>query len=529
MKKTGRIKTRITAASLAAITAASIAAPALTSTVSAAEVVTGGKAVVAPVDWEPSTPTSVNEIAGIAKLEKELTLDDIVIGDKLEYNSDGMLVPNGEAQGDSDLIILAENKKDDKKDDKKDENKGFDWGKTDKGVKYTVKALEFLDDDAGKVAQYGAAVYDIIKAGSKTDIGGLYKSGKNFLTLVGVLKKSNKHDVTLNELGQAISELKGAVEALSDNMKLVEQQSYRNGLQSFDNAVIALHTYCNVMQIMMQEAAYMAEEEGVLIPPADDASPEEQFAYNKALVKYMENSDSSFFKDFQFTIEAIKTNFVIVAGEVSKTKDQSPLTTYDNYVNNYFNFYSQGWYARQAYRSNVELELKRAYAQIAVYHNIGSDETYSKVLDQDVNHAYTDHISDALKALETNNAGDKNNKYSPTLGTKSSFASYSHFTESAKDVSKKQMQDYYKRLDGRTIREDLELAGYDVKGWDGDVWNNKKSGLSFNSRSKKHVGGLFGKIGGTTEYYHDILHWDGSIEMGRKDKDNEDYWRLSRK
>lgn len=144
MKKTGRIKTRITAASLAAITAASIAAPALTSTVSAAEVVTGGKAVVAPVDWEPVTTTSVNEIAGIAKLEKELTLDDIVIGDKLEYNSDGMLVPNGEAQGDSDLIILAENKKDDKKDDKKDENKGFDWGKTDKGVAGDGQAVVFL-------------------------------------------------------------------------------------------------------------------------------------------------------------------------------------------------------------------------------------------------------------------------------------------------------------------------------------------------------------------------------------------------
>lgn len=513
------MKTKAMAIALSAVTAAS-----------------AGAMITTPVAAVTAAPTAITvDIGGISTIdpnlgvisegfnngEKNLTLDDIVIGDVLSYDENGRLVRN---DSHSSLTILAEDKKDDKK-----ENNGFDWGTPDKTVKYTAQGLRILDvdGDAKMVADYGEAIYGLIKSGSKVDIGGLYKNGKNFLTLVGVLKKDSTHHYSLDEIGQAISELKGAIEALSDEMKLLEQQSYRNGLQSFDNAVIALNTYCNIVQTMMQEAAYQAEAEGVLTVPGEDATAEEQFAYNKALIKYIENSDSDLYKDFKFDIEAVKTNFVIVAGEVSKKKDKSPLTTFDNYVNNYFNFYSQGWAARQAYRSNVELELKRAYAQIAIYHNIGSQETYSVVKGEDVNQAYTNHMTNALQAMEENTAGDKNNKYSPTLGTNSSDAWVSGYGKCVGGVSKDQMKAYYKRLNGRTIREDLELAGYNVSGWDEAVWNNKKSGLRFNFTKKNHVGGLFGKIGGTQEYYIDVLHWDGTIETGVKVNDNNYYWGLS--
>ncbi len=67
-----------------------------------------------------------------------------------------------------------------------------------------------------------------------------------------------------------------------------------------------------------------------------------------------------------------------------------------------FNFYSlfcQGYALREAYRGNAEFEVKRAYALIALYYNIGTENTdvvYQK---------YGQLLNDALTQIEQNGPG----------------------------------------------------------------------------------------------------------------------------
>lgn len=365
------------------------------------------------------------------------------------------------------------------------------WDITDKVFEYTPKALSFVGSDAEIVGKYGEGIYKIIKSGAKMDIGGLYNSGMSFLKLLGVVKTAAP-GVTLEDINKNISELRGLTEYISQELHLTQQQAYRNGLQSFDNAVIALYNYCSTVQGMYTAAARDLELQGVA-QPGEDATGEELFAYNKAMIDYItaqEKTGNWKYKNYTFYMNLIETSFNEAAGEVSKKQDQSPLTCYDNYINSFFNWDTQGWYARQAYRSNIEFALKTAYAQLAVFYNIGSEET--KLTDgSDAHEVLTKNMSKALNAMEENDAGANPNVYSDrhcfTLNLNVDYDCFRGLYDGLPGVSMDQLKNYTSRLNGRTVAEDLQLAGF-YKDW-AEYTNHDfyRDGIAFDMGDKKKV------------------------------------------
>ena len=238
---------------------------------------------------------------------------------------------------------------------------------------------------------------------------------------------------------------------------------------------------------MYTNAAADLKELGIA-QPGEDATGEELFAYNKTLIDYItaqEQAGNWKYKNFRFYMNNIETNFVETAGEVSKKQDQSPLTCYDNYINSFFNWDTQGWYARQAYRSNVEFALKTSYAQLAVYYNIGSEET--KLNDgSDAHDALTQNVAKALNAMDANGAGARPNGYSGYCYTlNKEVDSFWQGLDGTPGVSKSQLQNYISRLNGRTLIEDLELAGFSHDGCiRPDIWSE---GIGFDMGNKKKV------------------------------------------
>lgn len=377
------------------------------------------------------------------------------------------------------------------------------WSTTDKVFEYAPKALGFVDSDAALVGKYGNAIYKLIKSGATVDIGGIFSSGQNFLQLLGVIK-AGEPGVTLEDINQNINELRGLTEYISQELHLTQQQAYRNGLQSFDNSVNALYTYCSTVQGMYTNAAADLKELGVA-QPGEDATSEELFAYNKTMIDYItaqEQAGNGRYKNFGFYMNNIESNFVETAGEVSKKQDQSPLTCYDNYINSFFNWDTQGWYARQAYRSNVEFALKTSYAQLAVYYNIGSEET--KLNDgSDAHDALTQNVAKALNAMDANGAGARPGEnahsaycYTLNMDVHIFWDTYDGVT----GVSKSQIQNYISRLNGRTVTEDLELAGF-KQGCNNFSPSRSPEGIAFDMGNKKKVR---------------VLTWDGQLKEVNK-------------
>ena len=389
------------------------------------------------------------------------------------------------------------------------------WNTTDKVFEYTTKGLNFVGGDAAKVGQYGQNIYKIIKSGATMDIGGLYSNGKSFLQLLGVIKTETKDpELTLEDINRNINELRGLTEYVSQELHLTQQQAYRNGLQSFDNSVNALYTYCSLVQGMYTNAAADLEALGVA-QPGEDATGEELFAYNKTMIDYItaqEQAGNWKYKNFRFYMNNIETNFVETAGEVSKKQDQSPLTCYDNYINTFFNWDTQGWYARQAYRSNVEFALKTSYAQLAVYYNIGSEET--KLNDgRDAHDALSQNVAKALNAMDANGAGTNpedvgtaKNWQGTQFFTAHCFTlnmdcwSFGRYKNGRGGVSETQLKNYISRLNGRTVIEDLELAGF-RRGRNGFVPEREYQGIAFEKDSNNVR----------------LLTWDGRLTTAKKE------------
>ncbi len=221
----------------------------------------------------------------------------------------------------------------------------------------------------------------------------------------------------------------------------------------------------------------------------------------------------------------------------------------------YFNWESQGYALKVAYRANSEFQIKRAYALIALYYNIGKDNTavtYQK---------YGQLLSDALTSIEQtspgispqqvagahkvnpspggiNDEGDywwpltcpcielnlDNGLYSSTFDKRLDsiwMFSPDDNNDNAKEMSKKMptelMAKYAEKLHGKTLMEDLKLAGLNdnlpKSGFD-------KKGLVSNFKVKDKTEGFCNLIGAdgnfTEDYKIQSKEWASFVSHNEK-------------
>jgi len=320
-----------------------------------------------------------------------------------------------------------------------------------------------------------------------------------------------------------VKDLQGLTSAMSMQLDETTMQAYRNGLQPFDNAMVALDTDAEILQQMLVTGAVELQKQGINAPAenATDAERQEYIGKLIATIEAQQNTNPNL-KNFDSIMNDLINNYTLVTGELSKTKDFSPLTAYDNYWNTYFNWESQGYALREAYRGNAEYQVKRAYALIVLYYNIGVEGTtvtYQK---------YGQLLNDALTQIEQNGPGIspqvvadnwhriepnpnyvrgytldlENGLYSGTFD-KRLFALYvsspndtGDETKNGVNVSTGIVEKFVSKFHGKTLREDMDLAGFNKLA----DYVTYPDGLMFNI-AKKDKG----------KWKCDLVTWDGNL------------------
>jgi hypothetical protein len=240
----------------------------------------------------------------------------------------------------------------------------------------------------------------------------------------------------------------------------------------------------------MVEGAIRAAEDGIE-PPDENCTAEEEYEYNYALIEYIEGLEkaggrkNSSFRGFTTYMNALQSDFLLVAGEVAKPADTNPVKSYDKYWNLHFNFDTQGYYLRQAYRSKIEYELKRAFSLIEIYNNVF--DPYSKGIYME----YNNKLFKALDQLEALGPGKDPENVIAADGHSWQFATRVHCNTFNKDivginityrcegnnVPVDLLEEYINRLHGRTPYDDLKLAGMAADTVQYNWWNDYKPGL----------------------------------------------------
>ena len=346
----------------------------------------------------------------------------------------------------------------------------------DAAVDYTVEVLDYVDPTYGKVAQFGSDSYSIFKGVYTGDVGSLLKGSMGILKMFGLFKKKSADPVPTVSNEQILSEVQKVgievvnvhelVAAMNDTVNITRQELYSQGVEAYDNALIALEGDAEILQSMLTQGAIAAAQEGIE-PPEEDCDAEDEFEYNWQLVNYIKEQEqkrdrkSQKFAGFTGYAEDLGKNFTLVAGATAKPPSTNPIKKYDKYWNTYFNYETQGYYLRQAYRSNIEYQLKRAFGILEIYHNVFDPETGGVKL------SYNNQFCSALESLEQMPAGQSPESidthkpfrvYCPTLDCDVTQISVQRFAKGNKVVFEA-VEEYSNRLHGRTLEEDFKLAG----------------------------------------------------------------------
>ena len=225
-------------------------------------------------------------------------------------------------------------------------------------------------------------------------------------------------------------------------------------------------------------------------------------------------------------MESMQSDFVLVAGEVAKPEDTNPITAYDKYWNLHFNFDTQGHYLRESYRADIEYELKRAFGILEIYHNIFDSYTKGAYAE------YNTQLFAALDRLESLDAGarpedvtefgDYPFEWATDPIATENFGVTVHCNTFNRDitgltvsyelvgtkVSRDLLEEYVNRLHGRTLQDDLKLAGM----WRDWTWTPGLGAFFMNYPSEYdyldccHGIGFNGKKEGKI-YWADVLEW----------------------
>ena len=334
-------------------------------------------------------------------------------------------------------------------------------------VAYDAGQLGYVDETAQQVKALGSDVFDVISSGTSGYTKAGVVSVQKLLGLVGVLGDS---DTVTPQLLSQMKQLNVLMQSMSKQLDENTKQTYQNRLTVFDNAVGALDIECGTMETMYQKGYALAKERGLL------ETADKNGGVDTVLVKLMREEDEKGnrdFRDFSTLMNSIRTNYETVAVECAKEGGASPFYAYDSYWALYFNFDTQGYYLRQAYRTNAELQLKRAYDLLALYYGLPETLDAGKEAEP-----LTAALQAALNGIEAQPAGTspeqalkRTSRASRIMGTPVHCYTtgcdywYSQLWDFMRGVgperllTEDQAKAFCDRLHGHTVAEDLKLAG----------------------------------------------------------------------
>ena len=495
--------------------------------------------VAALADYQPDfEPEEISLPEGVSIEDGEVVVADDapdvvkdVIGDDIATSDDEEeMSRDGENTGDSGENATIKYLKESSKRKEAFEN-------YDAVANYTPEVLGYINPTAGKVGEFGANAYNIFKGFYSNDWGAGIQGTLGILKMFGLFKGagggvSNEQILSeVQKVGIEVTDLHSLTKVMNSTLNETLQRAYANNLQVFDNAVISLHSNSEIIQNMLTEGAIRAAADGIEAP-AEDCDAEDEFEYNFNLIEYIEGLEkaggrkNSAFKGFTDRVRGLTDDFVLVAGEVAKPAETNPVKSYDKYWNLHFNYDTQGYYLRQAYRSDIEYELKRGFALMEIYYNIFDPETKGNYAE------YNSQLFSALDRLSELNAGVSpedltaytywgalSTRYNKRVRCNTFNVEISGIyldadgTRQGPQIPTGLLEEYTSRLHGRSLDDDLRLAG---------MWREKDE---CSNRFKWGGQGDYGGAGHGLAYNtthkdkwwsSDIFDFDGKLHKGEK-------------
>ncbi len=237
-------------------------------------------------------------------------------------------------------------------------------------------------------------------------------------------------------------------------------------------------------------------EDNPMNPPAVDASNDEAVKYNTELRNIMlqeqekakkGQTNDTMFIDVENTMAKLREDLSTVCKWVSIDANDinagaNPIDVLDKLVSMKFNWDTQGYYARAAFRGELDTTIRCSWAVLSTFYGATDPVVADKYQPE------LDNVKSALRQIASRPAGqspedvrklndriyDKEkgyhngntyfNVYSPSLGftiKRCSLHEGSRYLWNDERISNEKIDEYRRRLHG-TPREDLVLAGLDV-------------------------------------------------------------------
>ncbi len=339
------------------------------------------------------------------------------------------------------------------------------------------------------------------------------------------------------EINRKLDSILDLVQANNELLAVAVKEIYSNKLQNFDVAVNKLENACNTLDSYLADACTSTK-----LSANDLKSRSDPDAVKIAgdLVNAMNKK-----KNYVDTIKTLKSDFNTVVANLKLSGTDNPFAVFDKLCTMTYNFDTQSKDSRTNYRSRTEYIMERALCHLLMYYVYGDNdltarETYYTAF-RELDKAKTRCPVDQGKAgaaycyainryfvLDTSRAvrdwpykgWDWGDELLACAGKKSDF-----------DFTATQRDEYVRRMQGRTLSQDFNLAGFGTQYNTGMAfWVERKKGKSdwvddfasaFSSSYKKHL----------KEYWAYYIPWNsGKMEhkkfLGNINEDFKLYFYL---
>ncbi len=381
----------------------------------------------------------------------------------------------------------AKNKKDEPKDKKKDTTDET-LGAAGAGIKYAGKWLKKVDPTLAKLANLSGELFNIAGNIYSGKWSKLVDNGIGLLKLCGI--SPDEKEVTAEDVLEEVKGLRSIVTSLDSKVTDISKEDREDRYTQTSVSLKQMQDYIARADVMFNEGARILanRKKNPMKAPGENASNEEVVKYNAELRSIMirqqekeqksTGTKSTMFVDLDETMKDLRKELSKVTKWVSIQKGAinagaNPIDVFDKLVSMQFNWESQGYYARAAFRGELTYTMQKAWALVSTYYNATDPAVKGKYQSE------ADSVAEALEQVEARPAGiepdeirqlNQNGKdfklYSPSLGfsirrCRLANGGFEASAVSDERTANDRIDEFMRRLHG-SLYDDLQLAGLEV-------------------------------------------------------------------
>ena len=380
---------------------------------------------------------------------------------------------------------------------KAQEAKAKKIGGIGEGFKYAAGWVEKVDPVLGKMSEFASGVFGMAASYVKGDWLDIAKGGIGLLQICGIIPQGPK-ETTAADVLKEVKDLRKVVDSIDLKTDEIAKEGRENRYTQTSVRVKQMQDRIASAYAMIDKAADILanRKDNPMEAPAAEASNDEAVKYNNELRKVMLEEQAkakqgktkdTMFIDAEETMSKLREDLSTVCKWLSvKSSDinagANPIDVFDKLVSMKFNWDTQGYYARAAFRTELDVTIKASWAVVSTFYGATDPGVTAKYQPE------LDNVKTALQQIAARPAGQSpedvaklNNRtydpqkdyntadtyinvYSPSLGfavKRVDLLKGARWLWTDERVSDAQIAEYRKRLQG-TPREDLALAGLDV-------------------------------------------------------------------